>query len=60
LLLPVPYFLLTFTVPDALRFWIRSHPALGYALLFDASAPALQDWAANPQRWGAQLGRLGV
>ena len=60
LLLPVPYFLLTFTVPDALRSWIRSHPEWGYALLFDASAQALQDLAVNPQRLGAQLGMLGV
>ncbi len=60
LLLPVPYFLLTFTVPDALRSWIRSHPELGYSQLFDASAQALQDLVANPQRLGAQLGMLGV
>src|ERR1035437_4828950 len=26
LLLPVEYFLITFTVPDPLRRWIRSHP----------------------------------
>lgn len=60
LLLPVPYFLVTFTVPDPLRSWIRSHPELGYELLFDASAQALQDLAANPKRLGAQLGMLGI
>ncbi len=60
LLLPVPYFLVTFTVPDPLRSWIRSHPKLGYELLFDASAQALQDLAANPKRLGAQLGMLGI
>ena len=60
LLLPVPYFLITFTVPDPLRSWIRSHPKLGYELLFDASAQALQDLAANPERLGAQLGMLGI
>jgi hypothetical protein len=60
LLLPVPYFLVTFTVPDKLRSWIRSHPVLGYELLFDASAQALQDLAANPKRLGAQLGMLGI
>ncbi len=60
LLLPVPYFLVTFTVPDPLRSWIRSHPQIGYEILFDASAPALQDLAANPQRLGAQLGLLGI
>jgi len=60
LLLPVPYFLLTFTVPEALRHWLRSHPKPGYDLLFAASAGALHDLAANPRRLGAQLGLLGV
>ena len=60
LLLPVPYFLVTFTLPDPLRSWIRSHPKLGYQLLFSTSAKALQDLAANPARLGAHLGMLGV
>jgi hypothetical protein len=60
LLLPVPYFLVTFTVPEALRHFIRSHPAIALDLLFAASAQALQDLAANPRRLGAQLGMLGV
>jgi hypothetical protein len=60
LLLPVPYFLLTFTVPEPLRPWLRSHSKLGCDLLFKASAGALQDLAANPRRLGAQLGMLGV
>lgn len=59
-LLPVDYFLVTFTVPEGLRDWIRSHPQSGYETLFAASARALQDLAANPQRLGAQLGMLGV
>lgn len=60
LLLPVPYFLATFTVPEPLRYWIRSNPALGLELLFSASARALQDLAQNPDRLGASLGMLGV
>lgn len=60
LLLPVPYFLVTFTLPDPLRSWVRSHPQLGYEILFDTSAQALQDLAANPRRLGAQLGMLGI
>lgn len=59
-LLPVDYFLVTFTVPEGLRDWIRAHPKLGYKALFSASAGALQDLAANPKRLGAQLGLLGV
>ena len=58
LLLPVPYFLVTFTVPEKLRGWLRSHPALSYELLFRASAQALQDLAQS--RLGATLGMLGV
>jgi len=60
LLLPVPYFLLTFTVPEELRFFIRSHLQIALNLLFAVTARALQDLAANPRRLGAQLGMLGV
>ena len=60
LLLPAPYFFVTFTVPEALRGFIRSSPHIGLDLLFGASAQALQDLAANPRRLGAQLGLLGV
>ncbi len=60
LLLPVNYFLLTFTVPEGLRRWIRSHPQKGYDLLLAASSQALQDLAQNPKRLGATLGMLGV
>jgi Putative transposase/Transposase zinc-binding domain len=60
LLLPVPYFLLTFTVPEALRRLIRCHLEIGLNLLFELSAQALRDLAANPKRLGAQLGMLGV
>jgi len=60
LLLPAPYFLVTFTVPEALRHFIRSHPSIALDLLFAASAQALQDLAGNPRRLGAQLGMLGV
>jgi hypothetical protein len=60
LLLPVEYFLITFTVPEAVRAWMRSHPQLGYDQFFAASAQALQDLAGNPRRLGAQLGFMGV
>ncbi len=60
LLFPVPYFLLTFTIPEELRRFIRAQLQTGLDLLFAASAQALQDLAANPKRLGAQLGMLGV
>jgi hypothetical protein len=60
-LLPgVPYFLVTFTVPEALRAPLRSHQKEGYGLLFRESAGALQDVADNPKHLGAQLGMLGL
>jgi hypothetical protein len=60
LLLPVLYFLVTFTVPEPLRAWIRSRPDLSLDLLFATSAQALQDLARNPARLGASLGMLGL
>src|SRR5215475_10308241 len=43
LLLPTNYFLVTFTLPEPLRDWMRSHHKIGYDLLFEASGQALQD-----------------
>jgi hypothetical protein len=60
LLLPSPYFLLTFTVPQELRMFIRSHLQIALDLLFATSAQALQDLAANPRKLGARLAMLGV
>lgn len=60
LLLPVTYFMVTFTLPDPLRAWVRSNPKLGYRLLFATTARALQDLAGNPKRLGAALGLLAI
>jgi hypothetical protein len=60
LLLPTLYFLVTFTVPEAIRAFIRSHQQVALDLLFACSAQALQDLARNPRRLGADLGMLGV
>ena len=59
-LLPVPYYLITFTVPEGLRAWLRSHQKLGYALLLTESAGALQDVAGKDKYLGAELGILSV
>lgn len=45
LLLPTPYFMLTFTLPDGLRRVARRHQKLFYNLLFRASAAATQKLA---------------
>jgi hypothetical protein len=59
-LLPVPYYLVTFTVPEGLRAWLRSHQKPGYGLLLRESAGTLQDVAGQPKYLGAQLGTLQV
>jgi hypothetical protein len=59
-LLPVPYYLITFTVPEGLRAWLRSHQKQGYALLLSQSAATLQDVAARTKYLGAELGLLSV
>jgi hypothetical protein len=59
-LLPVPYYLITFTVPEGLRKWLRSHQKQGYALLLRQSAATLQDVASRPKYLGAELGILSV
>jgi hypothetical protein len=50
--LPTHHFMLTFTVPEQLRTFIGSHPRIGYAALFDASAGAIKT-LADPKLLGA-------
>ena len=59
-LLPVPYYLITFTVPEGLRPWLRSHQRVGYAALLKESAGALQDVASRDKYLGAEVGCLSV
>jgi hypothetical protein len=59
-LLPVPYYLITFTVPEGLRAWLRSHQKAGYGALLKESAGALQDVAGRAKYLGAELGFLSV
>lgn len=59
--MPVPHFLVTFTVPEELRSVLRAHQRDGYAALFDAGAASLRDVAsATKSLRGCQLGFLGV
>lgn len=60
LLLPVPYFLLTFTLPSAFHEVARSHQCLLYDLLFKTSAAATQQLAQGPRWIGGQIGMVGV
>ena len=60
LLLPVPYFMLTFTLPAQLRALTRRQQRLMVNLLFRASAAATQQLARNPRWLGGQIGLIGV
>jgi hypothetical protein len=59
-LLPVPYYLVTFTVPKELRPIIRSQQKIFYARLLRESAAALLDVGREHKDLGAQLGILAV
>lgn len=59
-LLPVPYFHLVFTVPDALHDVFLAHPRVAYGLFFNAVAKTVQEVAANPKNLGAQIGMTAV
>ena len=60
-LLPCAYFLLTFTVPQELRRFIRAHPRECYHALFAAAAATLRELATNPKYLGSDnLGFTGV
>ncbi len=60
LLLPVPYFMVTFTLPAALHEVARQHQQMIYNILFRASAEALQQLAQDPRYVGGQIGMVGV
>lgn len=53
--LPGPHFLITFTVPEELRDFIRSHQKVCYEALFKASSEALKLLARDEQFIGTDL-----
>jgi hypothetical protein len=60
-LLPVHHFLVTFTVPDQLRYVLRAQPRAGYAALFAAGSDTLTALADRSQYLkGCRLGFFGV
>ena len=58
--LPVPYFMVTFTLPEELRKVARSHQKRIYNLFFRTSAAALQELARDRRFVGGQIGMMGV
>lgn len=60
LLLPVPYFLVTSTLPEELRPAAGSNQKLIYGLLLHLTAKAVQKLARDPKWLGGEIGLLGV
>jgi hypothetical protein len=59
-LLPVPYFHVVFTLPDALGPLALANQRLVYGLLFHAASATLLEVAADPKHLGARIGFLTV
>jgi len=59
-LLPVPYFHVVFTLPQALAELALQNQRLLYGLLFRAAAGALRSVADNPRHLGARIGFFAV
>lgn len=59
-LLPVKYFLVTFTIPQELHSVFRSNQKLCYSLLFKSAAESLQTLLSDPKYAGGIGGMTGV
>ena len=59
-LLPVPYFHLVFTLPDALNPLCLHYPRVMYRLLFEASWYTVKKLGRDPRWVGAQLGMVAI
>jgi hypothetical protein len=53
--LPGPHFMLTFTVPEALRSFCRSHQRVAYGTMFKTAWEAIRKLARDPRLIGADL-----
>ena len=59
-LLPVEYFMATFTLPEELRRLVRSHQRILYHLFFQAASQSLQILAKDPRFLGGEIGLIAV
>ena len=55
-LLPVPYFMSTFTLPYELRPLAWHHQREVYSILFTCTSSTLKDFGLNPKNLGAEIG----
>jgi hypothetical protein len=59
-LLPVEYFMATFTLPYELRSMARDNQTLVYNLLFACVSTTLKDFGLNPKNLGANIGMTAI
>jgi hypothetical protein len=59
-LLPVEYFMATFTLPYELRFLAWDNQTRVYNLLFACASSTLKDFGLNPKNLGADIGMTAV
>ena len=59
-LLPVQYFMVTFTVPSELRDIFRSNNKICYELLFKASSESMKQLALDRRFIGGEIGMVGL
>ncbi len=59
-LLPVEYFMATFTLPKGLRSFVWYHQKTVYSIMFQCVVSTLKDFGLNPDKLGAELGMTAV
>lgn len=59
-LMPVPYFLVTFTLPYELRYLAYGNQKTVYSIMFSCAAKVLRTFATNPKHLGAEIGMTMV
>jgi|TARA_B100000315_G_C14567023_1_gene583466 hypothetical protein len=59
-LLPVEYFMITFTLPFELRELAWRHQTVVYNILFNTAISTLKDFGQNPKHLGADIGMTAV
>jgi hypothetical protein len=59
-ILPLTYFLSTFTLPEEFRYSCRENQKRFYSILFKSSSDALKQLAKNEKYLGAEIGMIGI
>lgn len=59
-ILPLTYFLGTFTLPEELREQCRKNQKVFYSILFESSSDALKQLAKDKKYLGAEIGMIGI